>query len=255
MHYIYKITNLINSKIYIGQAKNTNQRWRQHQNESKKDKPSMVINYAMKKYGIENFKFEVIASCLDQDAANNTETIIIQQENSYAFLNKGYNVSNGGSNAPKTEEWKRKVVATRRAKDNYKHSDETKRKIAMANTGENYHGLLKPGHSIRNTGKTHFKSGQIFPNTGRVMPNNVKQKLLEANKGRKLSQEHKNKLSEIKKNKYHNGSFKNGASPHNKIQFTEQQTSDIKNDSRSLVAIAVDYNVTPKVISRVKKNL
>lgn len=249
--YIYKITNIVNNKVYIGQSISPKHRWQAHKRSA--NKPSQIIHYALAKYDIRNFVFEVVASCLDQDAANNTETTIVIQENS--LVPNGYNVSNGGFNAPKTEEWKRKVVTTRRAKDNYKHSNETKRKIAMANTGENYHGLLKPGHSIRNTGKTHFKSGQIFPNAGKKMPDNVRQKLLETNKGRKLSQEHKNKLSEVKKNKHHSGSFKKGVSPHNKIQFTEQQILNIKNDSRSLVEIAVDYNVKPKVISRVKKNL
>ena len=123
MHYIYKIINLINQKIYIGQSKKPNGRWSQHKNQAKKDKPSQVVNRAMKKYGIVNFTFEVIACCLDQDAANEVEELIIKQEDSQKY---GYNLSNGGNTSPKTEEWKKKVVATRRAKDNYKHSELTK---------------------------------------------------------------------------------------------------------------------------------
>lgn len=247
--YIYKITNLINNKIYVGQSISPKHRWQAHKRSI--NKPTQVIHYALIKYGIINFDYEIIACCLDFDAANETETAIVKQENS--LTPSGYNISNGGFNAPKTEAWKQKVVATRRAKDNYKHSEETKKKISLANTGDKYSGPLIAGHNIRNTGRTRFKSGQIFPNTGRKMPEHVKQKLLEVNVGRVWSKEHKDKLSEKRKGKTHSGSFKLGISSHNKINFTEQQITDIKNDSRSLVAIANDFGVTPKVISRVKK--
>lgn len=105
MHYIYRITNLINQKIYIGQSKNTNVRWHQHKIQARCNKPSQIVNRSMKKYGIENFKFEVVASCLDQEAANKTEEIIIKQHKSYQ-KEFGYNISLGGCVAPKSEEWK-----------------------------------------------------------------------------------------------------------------------------------------------------
>lgn len=76
----------------------------------------MVINQAMKKYGIENFTFEVIACCLNQDDTNDTETLLVIQEESHVSLGKGYNVSNGGSNAPKTETWKKEMSELRKGK-------------------------------------------------------------------------------------------------------------------------------------------
>ena len=57
-HYIYKITNLINGKIYVGKSKNPKVRWRQHKSHSKKRNTKLY--YAMRKYGIENFIFEVL---------------------------------------------------------------------------------------------------------------------------------------------------------------------------------------------------
>ena len=54
--YIYKITNLINSKIYIGKAKNIDERFKRHIRESLKyNTDSYVLHSAIRKYGAENF--------------------------------------------------------------------------------------------------------------------------------------------------------------------------------------------------------
>ena len=55
--YLYQITNLINNKVYIGQTNNITKRWSNHKC---CNSPDMVIAKAIKKYGIENFKFEVL---------------------------------------------------------------------------------------------------------------------------------------------------------------------------------------------------
>ena len=110
---IYKITNTVNQKVYIGQSNRPRIRWYQHKAESKREEPSMVINKAMKKYGIENFKFEVITSIVpvvDEveycKIADEVEAQLIEQEQSHISLGKGYNVSKGGNTSPKTEEQK-----------------------------------------------------------------------------------------------------------------------------------------------------
>lgn len=56
---IYKITNTINGKMYIGQSVDITRRWRQHKN-SELDYP---LYKAFKKYGIENFIFEILEEC------------------------------------------------------------------------------------------------------------------------------------------------------------------------------------------------
>jgi len=103
MHYIYKITNKINNKVYIGQTVNIKKRWSQHTAAARSNKPTQIVHHALIKYGIDNFSFEIIASCFDQNASNEAETIIVSQENS--LIPNGYNSTNCGSNAPKTEEW------------------------------------------------------------------------------------------------------------------------------------------------------
>ncbi len=53
---IYQITNNINGKVYIGQSIDIERRWNQH----KYGKGSIILRNAIKKYGINNFKFEVL---------------------------------------------------------------------------------------------------------------------------------------------------------------------------------------------------
>jgi len=61
--YIYLITNLINSKVYIGQTKfPKNRRW-QHWSEGKKPNSKNHLYRSMNEHGVENFKFEIIEEC------------------------------------------------------------------------------------------------------------------------------------------------------------------------------------------------
>lgn len=91
--YIYKITNLVNGKIYIGQTKQTlNERWREHKVHSK------TLNYSlykvMRKYGIDNFKFEEIEKC-EIEKLNEREIFWISFYDSFN-KKKGYNLTRGG---------------------------------------------------------------------------------------------------------------------------------------------------------------
>ena len=62
MGYIYKITNTITKKCYIGETKQSNPetRWREHKNTIKNGVGCPVLQSAAKKYGIENFTFEIL---------------------------------------------------------------------------------------------------------------------------------------------------------------------------------------------------
>ena len=63
---IYKITNKVNYKVYIGQSINIEERWKHHKlyYSNKKLKEYNTKFYrAIRKYGIENFDFEIIEEC------------------------------------------------------------------------------------------------------------------------------------------------------------------------------------------------
>ena len=93
MGYIYKITNTINNKCYIGQSRmeNIDSRWNIHKNPKKKGCP--LLKNSINKYGLENFKFEVIIICFDQDL-NKFEIEYIKKYNSQTP--NGYNILPGG---------------------------------------------------------------------------------------------------------------------------------------------------------------
>lgn len=94
MGYIYKITNKINEKVYIGQTiKTCEKRWAQHKNNSNKEYFSQIVLYkAFNKYGIENFEFEKIEE-VSNDKLDEREIYWIQYYNSYF---NGYNSTRGG---------------------------------------------------------------------------------------------------------------------------------------------------------------
>lgn len=97
MGYIYKITNKINNKCYIGQTRRNDisLRWNEHKRKSKY-KDNMVIYKAFRKYGIENFIFEVLEKC-SKEKLNEREIFWINKFNSND-KNYGYNSTIGGNN-------------------------------------------------------------------------------------------------------------------------------------------------------------
>ena len=92
---IYKITNLINGKVYIGQARNIEKRWKEHKNNIKIC--DQVLYRAMRKHGFENFSFEILMLC-EEDLLNLMEKYYIEKYNSYihAENSNGYNMTTGG---------------------------------------------------------------------------------------------------------------------------------------------------------------
>lgn len=93
MPYIYKITNLINGKIYVGKtAFSIEKRWKEHYADSKKglDRP---LYRAINKYGIDNFKIEQIEEVSTDEEACQREIYWISFYNSYYT---GYNATFGG---------------------------------------------------------------------------------------------------------------------------------------------------------------
>jgi group I intron endonuclease len=112
MGYIYKITNILDGKCYIGQTKNDlNDRWKNHKN---KNSNCIYLKNAFQKYGVSNFKFQLVCICFDEDL-NKYEIEYIKKFNS--LVPNGYNLKKGGENGGKhAEETKQKISETIKAK-------------------------------------------------------------------------------------------------------------------------------------------
>ena len=112
MAYIYTITNLENSKLYVGKTTQPNpyDRWKQHlQNARNKNNlaennsvHSMPIIRAISKYGADNFKFRVLEECRD-DNVNERETFWIEKLEAYG--KNGYNITLGGEGVKKPRKY------------------------------------------------------------------------------------------------------------------------------------------------------
>lgn len=111
---IYKITNKINGKSYIGQSIQIESRWKQHINAALRGSCFHIHN-AIRKYGKDNFIFDVI-ELTTEDLLNEREIYYISK---YDTFNNGYNLTKGGDG---NRGW---IV-----------NDETRRKISEAKKGK-----------------------------------------------------------------------------------------------------------------------
>jgi len=119
MH-IYLITNLINNKVYVGQTvqKNPKMRWYAHLSDARRGKKTHLHD-SIRKYGVDNFTWEVIDQADDLKTLNDIEDDWI---NHYRTLTEVYNVREGGGNMlhsaesiEKMRESQRQAHARRRA--------------------------------------------------------------------------------------------------------------------------------------------
>jgi group I intron endonuclease len=129
MYSVYKIQNKINQKIYIGFTGNVPARKRFHRGAYY---VSGHLHRAIRKYGWENFTFDVIFESNDKDIALEKEIYFIEQYDSY---NSGYNNSIGGccggSGRVVSDEVKSHMSQLHSGKNNpfygQKHSDESRK--------------------------------------------------------------------------------------------------------------------------------
>lgn len=102
---IYLITNLINNKQYVGQTiKGYLKRWRQHCYNAKFSKNPQLVDKIIRKYGVENFKIELLETTTF-DKKDEREIYYINYYNTYK---SGYNITLGGDINPMSNDKVRK---------------------------------------------------------------------------------------------------------------------------------------------------
>lgn len=164
---IYKITNKINGKIYIGQTtKSLNIRLNQHRHNMNKNINLPLYN-SMRKYGESNFTYEVIDTAESQEDLDSKEMYWIEYLNSYFYSDNsnGYNMTIGGGGI-----------------SGYEFSDEVRK-----NMSESRKGLLAGDKN-----PMFGMSGEKNPFYGKTHSEESKSKISNANKGRLLGKNHPN---------------------------------------------------------------
>lgn len=151
---IYKLTNLTNGKIYIGQSKNITQRWEAHKNRARDPLYNTYLSNAMRKDGIDNFKLEVLEECLISEL-NEKEKYWIEK---YDAMSRevGYNQTEGGIENP---------PAARIVKEEdllLLIQDLKECKLSMKQIGEKY-GISEDSVSLINLGHRRKLDGIEYP--------------------------------------------------------------------------------------------
>lgn len=141
---IYKATNKVNDKSYIGQ---TTQKFSRRISSHKYNSITCnVTNYfynAIRKYGFDNFEWSIVCECESKEELNEMEFHYIKQYNSH-FSKKGYNTSWGGDGGligrKMSEETKIKMSLSSKGQvpwiSGKHHTEETKKRISNATIGE-----------------------------------------------------------------------------------------------------------------------
>lgn len=164
---IYKFTNLVNNKVYIGQSTNIEKRKKSHINNYINSNIKDYNTYfyrALRKYGIDNFKYSVIEVVNNKEELENREKYWINHYNSYK---KGYNSTPGGGVTGVGEEHPNAVLTKEevlRICDLLKNSSLTQYEIAdkfninqssvsEINTGDKWSHIYPSQYPLRSGGK------------------------------------------------------------------------------------------------------
>ena len=173
---IYKITNLLDGMVYVGQDS---------KNRSSYFGSGLLIKRAIEKYGKENFKREILEHCNTKEELNQREVYWIKKLNA---KENGYNICGGGQ-GQNHDDIKKRFSETKKGVNNgmfgRKHTDEVKKIVSEKNKGKvrtEEHKQKLRDH-ILNRNFDQQKKEEIF------------KKISEKLKGKTKTEEHRLKLS------------------------------------------------------------
>ena len=160
---IYKVTNIVNSKTYIGvTSQGYEKRFTRHLNDARLGS-DCHFHRAIRKYGRRNFTIEVLITVDSRDDAYEYEKLFIEL---YCSKLMGYNETEGGE-----------------GRLGYKHSEETKKKLSIGKMGAK-NPMYKRDVS-KETRQKISKAGK-----GRKHSEDTKRKISKSQKGKKLAETH-----------------------------------------------------------------
>lgn len=211
---IYKITNLINGKSYIGQSINIKRRFWDHRCISHES--NRHLKYALKKYGKDNFKYEVLEECLEDE-------LDAKERHYIETLKPEYNVTNGGQDSLRRypEDVRKKI--SNKSKEQWENMTDEERQHRIT------HNLT--GHSV-----------------GYAMSEETKAKLRDKNLGKKQSPETIEKRKQTMLEKKRNGYRQDNSSHMKRVKCIE--TNEV---FKSVKDAAENIGVDPSSVSSMLK--
>ena len=188
---IYKAKNIVNGKIYIGQTINTlNHRKLGHLHHANNNSDTYFAR-AIRKYGIDNFKWQVVCICPNLDVLNEQEQYYISF---YGSMNNGYNLTSGGLNCEPSEETKKKISESLKGKAK---SKDHRKKISISRKGARFSEEHLKNLSIAHQGRTKEHCKKISIAAKKRLANKENNSFY----GKKHSEETRKKMSVSAKNR------------------------------------------------------
>lgn len=180
---IYKITNKINGKMYVGQTvQDLKKRWNSH---CAKNNGCIRLHNSIKKYGKENFEVKVLVRCSSIEEMNHRESYYIKLLN--ALSPNGYNLTTGGKNKRLSEETKEKISNSNKGKKRSPYTKETRLKMSES----------RMGRRLSKETKEKISESSI----GKILSEETKEKIGDAHRGKFVSEETRLKMSNSNKDK------------------------------------------------------
>lgn len=190
---IYLITNTVNGKVYVGKSGNPAGRWCDHKKvaqggREKYPEEFFAVHAAMHKYGIQNFRFDILEEFDSEDEAYYFETWWIEFLGSHRKT-QGYNCNMGGKGGiSPSPETRQKLIAAANRPEKIRLSSDMMKKRHQDN----------PGFLLSIHKGNQYTRGRVLPQeekdhlskifTGRIVSENTKKKMSEAQSGEKHSQ-------------------------------------------------------------------
>jgi len=253
MGYVYKITNTVNGKSYIGISIHEPEKRRIRQHLS--GQGNRIIANAVAKYGKDAFTYEVLEANVFDEFLPDLEVAYIANHNTVAP--HGYNLNSGGDHAIPSEETRRKISEVNKGR---KHSAESRRNMSEAHKGKKSPNLGRKfsAEARRNMSEAH-KGKKQKPHS-----EETRRKISEANKGKKrkpLSDEHRRKISEANKGeKNHNFGKPLSAEHRRKISEAKKgkkntKVSEAKTHPDHIAARDFFFSLSPDMPMKKKRKL
>lgn len=130
---VYKATNIVNNKVYVGQTiVGLKTRRENHVNAALAERDNNYFHNSIRKHGKDNFEWEIIGYANSKSELNDLEISYIKKLKSFET---GYNLTEGGGGMTSyviTEEHRKNLSESHKG---YKFTDEQRRKISKALTG------------------------------------------------------------------------------------------------------------------------